>query len=76
MIKVYCPHTAIDAAPGGNADWLADIVTGRLTNDAYDRISDGSNHPQPQPQHLSGDSPYALYQFPSAHHVQHELLDL
>ncbi|KAI9654371.1 MAG: hypothetical protein M1821_006687 [Bathelium mastoideum] len=26
--KVYCPHTAIDAAPGGLGDWLADIVTG------------------------------------------------
>ncbi|KAL9087253.1 MAG: hypothetical protein Q9165_006747 [Trypethelium subeluteriae] len=27
-ISVYCPHTAIDAAPGGLGDWLADIVTG------------------------------------------------
>lgn len=24
--KVYCPHTAVDAAMGGNADWLADAV--------------------------------------------------
>ncbi|MCJ1351689.1 MAG: hypothetical protein MMC33_001673 [Icmadophila ericetorum] len=29
-ISVYCPHTAIDAAPGGLGDWLADIVTGTL----------------------------------------------
>lgn len=27
-ISVYSPHTAIDAAPGGLGDWLADIVTG------------------------------------------------
>ena len=29
-ISVYSPHTAVDAAPGGNGDWLADIVTGTL----------------------------------------------
>lgn len=27
-IQVYSPHTALDAAPGGIGDWLADIVTG------------------------------------------------
>jgi dinuclear metal center YbgI/SA1388 family protein len=26
-ISVYSPHTAVDAAPGGLGDWLADIVT-------------------------------------------------
>lgn len=30
-ISVYCPHTALDAAPGGLGDWLADIVTGTQT---------------------------------------------
>jgi putative NIF3 family GTP cyclohydrolase 1 type 2 len=30
-ISVYCPHTAVDAAPGGLGDWLADIVTGKLS---------------------------------------------
>ncbi|MCJ1258761.1 NGG1 interacting factor [Lignoscripta atroalba] len=30
-ISVYSPHTAIDAAPGGLGDWLADIVTGTLS---------------------------------------------
>lgn len=29
-ISVYSPHTAVDAAPGGLGDWLADIVTGTL----------------------------------------------
>ncbi|KAI4942046.1 hypothetical protein J4E91_010434 [Alternaria rosae] len=30
-ISVYSPHTALDAAPGGLGDWLADIVTGTKT---------------------------------------------
>ncbi|KAF2402185.1 NGG1p interacting factor 3 [Trichodelitschia bisporula] len=29
-ISVYSPHTALDCAPGGLGDWLADIVTGAL----------------------------------------------
>lgn len=28
---MYSPHTAVDAAPGGLGDWLADIVTGTLS---------------------------------------------
>jgi dinuclear metal center YbgI/SA1388 family protein len=31
-ISVYSPHTAVDAAPGGLGDWLADIVTGTKTS--------------------------------------------
>lgn len=31
MMQVYSPHTAVDAAPGGLGDWLADIVTGTLS---------------------------------------------
>ncbi|KAK0713067.1 GTP cyclohydrolase 1 type 2/Nif3 [Lasiosphaeria miniovina] len=27
-IAVYCPHTAVDAAPGGMNDWLADMLDG------------------------------------------------
>ncbi|KAF2227687.1 GTP cyclohydrolase 1 type 2/Nif3 [Elsinoe ampelina] len=30
-ISVYSPHTAVDCAPGGLGDWLADIVTGTPT---------------------------------------------
>ncbi|KAB8234055.1 putative NGG1 interacting factor Nif3 [Aspergillus alliaceus] len=30
-ISVYSPHTAVDATPGGMADWLCDIVTGTIT---------------------------------------------
>lgn len=29
-ISVYSPHTAVDTVPGGMADWLCDIVTGKL----------------------------------------------
>lgn len=36
-ISVYSPHTAVDAAPGGLGDWLADIVTGTKTS--YDTSS-------------------------------------
>jgi len=32
-ISVYSPHTAVDAAPGGLNDWLADIVTGEFYRD-------------------------------------------
>lgn len=27
-VSVYCPHTAVDAVPGGMADWLAGVVRG------------------------------------------------
>lgn len=36
-ISVYSPHTAVDAAPGGLGDWLADIVTG--TKSSYDEAA-------------------------------------
>jgi dinuclear metal center YbgI/SA1388 family protein len=34
-ISVYSPHTAIDAAPGGLGDWLADIITGKKRSEGY-----------------------------------------
>jgi putative NIF3 family GTP cyclohydrolase 1 type 2 len=37
-ISVYSPHTAVDAAPGGLGDWLADIVTGTKTS--YDTAAE------------------------------------
>ncbi|KAH8727955.1 GTP cyclohydrolase 1 type 2/Nif3 [Phaeosphaeriaceae sp. PMI808] len=39
-ISVYSPHTAVDAAPGGLGDWLADIVTGTKTS--YDESASRS----------------------------------
>lgn len=31
---MYCPHTSVDAAKGGNGDWLADVVTGHFVLDS------------------------------------------
>jgi dinuclear metal center YbgI/SA1388 family protein len=42
-ISVYCPHTAVDTVPGGMADWLCDIVTGKLED--------------PEPRAYSAESP-------------------
>lgn len=28
-VSVYCPHTAVDAAPNGLTDWLADVLVGQ-----------------------------------------------
>lgn len=42
-ISVYSPHTAVDAAPGGLGDWLADIVTGsKKTQDEDDLGAESS----------------------------------
>lgn len=41
-ISVYCPHTAVDTVPDGMADWLCDIVTGKLEDpepEAYEAVS-------------------------------------
>ncbi|KAH6643961.1 GTP cyclohydrolase 1 type 2/Nif3 [Boeremia exigua] len=45
-ISVYSPHTAVDAAPGGLGDWLADIVTGTKTS--YDASPSAEATPAPQ----------------------------
>ncbi|ROW15743.1 hypothetical protein VPNG_02047 [Cytospora leucostoma] len=36
-IAVYCPHTAVDAVPGGLNDWLIDIITGSTQQQGQDR---------------------------------------
>ncbi|KAL5424271.1 hypothetical protein PMIN04_003331 [Paraphaeosphaeria minitans] len=41
-ISVYSPHTAVDAAPGGLGDWLADIVTGSKKNPEPEDSESGS----------------------------------
>ncbi|KAK2746260.1 hypothetical protein FQN55_005688 [Onygenales sp. PD_40] len=42
-ISVYSPHTAVDAVPGGMADWLCDIITEPLPH------SRSTIHPNPAP---------------------------
>lgn len=32
---MYSPHTAVDAVPGGMADWLCDIVSGKFINRSF-----------------------------------------
>lgn len=46
-ISVYSPHTAIDAAPGGLGDWLADIVTGTLPGPEPETHTAGKGNEQP-----------------------------
>jgi putative NIF3 family GTP cyclohydrolase 1 type 2 len=41
-ISVYSPHTAVDAVPGGMADWLCDIV---VNNSASRSTKPGSRKP-------------------------------
>ncbi|KAF2274841.1 NGG1p interacting factor 3 [Westerdykella ornata] len=50
-ISVYSPHTAVDAAPGGLGDWLADILTGTRQTSRHDDTSD-KDTAQPQPSTL------------------------
>ncbi|KAK7184602.1 NIF3-like protein [Paraphaeosphaeria sporulosa] len=42
-ISVYSPHTAVDAAPGGLGDWLADIVTGNKKTPGLEKSEAGSD---------------------------------
>ena len=54
MNQVYSPHTAIDCAPGGLGDWLADIVTGTPT-DSDDLEGEASEkQEQEQPENADG----------------------
>ncbi|KIX00768.1 YbgI/family dinuclear metal center protein [Rhinocladiella mackenziei CBS 650.93] len=44
-ISVYCPHTAVDIVPDGMADWLCDIVTGKM--DAPEPEADSRSSTKP-----------------------------
>ncbi|PLB50223.1 putative NGG1 interacting factor Nif3 [Aspergillus steynii IBT 23096] len=50
-ISVYSPHTAVDATPGGMADWLCDIVTGAIapSTDSTPAIQKSSSTQYSQP---------------------------
>lgn len=52
-ISVYSPHTAVDAAPGGLGDWLADIVTGTKAQQQHD----GGSEPESAQQEGSAPDP-------------------
>ena len=60
-MQVYSPHTAVDCAPGGLGDWLADIVTGEPTTE--EEAEEGpeepqDEQPQPQPKAPNEDDPF------------------
>ncbi|KEF62870.1 uncharacterized protein A1O9_00843 [Exophiala aquamarina CBS 119918] len=42
-ISVYCPHTAVDQVPNGMADWLCDVVTGRLDSPEVEAYTAGQS---------------------------------
>lgn len=56
-ISVYSPHTAVDAAPGGLGDWLADIVTG-TRSDVEESESEGGSQSQDHNKDESDDDPF------------------
>ncbi|CRG87805.1 Protein NIF3 homolog [Talaromyces islandicus] len=60
-ISVYSPHTAVDAVPGGMADWLCDIVSGSVSG------SSASSHNQP-PQQPDSKSSYSDLIYPQLGH--------
>lgn len=69
-ISVYSPHTAVDAAPGGLGDWLADIVTGtKTTQDEDDLVPESSqsnDKPDPDDPFIEKKRPaYTLHHQPS-----------
>ncbi|PYH46833.1 Nif3-like dinuclear metal center hexameric protein [Aspergillus saccharolyticus JOP 1030-1] len=79
-ISVYSPHTAIDATPGGMADWLCDIVTGAITpripteNSSSSSFSASTSYtqpiyPAPQPSDPSSSSSTNVPQ-----HTRHTIL--
>jgi len=61
-ISVYSPHTAVDAAPGGLGDWLADIVTGTKTNQDEGDSGDQSSQ---QSGAVSDDDPFITRKRPT-----------
>lgn len=44
-ISVYCPHTAVDQVPGGMADWLCDVVTGKVDSPELEAYTAGQSPP-------------------------------
>ncbi|KAJ4375096.1 hypothetical protein N0V83_002178 [Neocucurbitaria cava] len=75
-ISVYSPHTAVDAAPGGLGDWLADIVTGTKTSD---NESGSASEPEDVKKDDSDEDPFIEKKRPTYtlnHHPSQTLLRL
>jgi dinuclear metal center YbgI/SA1388 family protein len=77
-ISVYCPHTALDAAPGGLGDWLADIVTGTKNVEESPSTSNQSE-PSGSTAVESGDDPFVEKKRPTFtlnHHPSQRTLQM
>jgi dinuclear metal center YbgI/SA1388 family protein len=70
-ISVYSPHTAVDAAPGGLSDWLADIVTGTETA-VEEEEQDGNSSAPNTPQSEQGSTEKKLPQRPGGRALQRQ----
>lgn len=46
-VSVYSPHTAVDIVPNGMADWLCDIVTGKINPDPEPQTVTASEEQDP-----------------------------
>ncbi|KAJ0115956.1 UPF0135 protein [Diaporthe amygdali] len=44
-IAVYCPHTAVDAVPGGLNDWLVDVICGSQQPQSRSAVQPTSSPP-------------------------------
>ena len=76
-ISVYCPHTALDAAPGGLGDWLADIVTGTKKVNGPQGADDQTDSSNPAAE--SDDDPFVEKKRPTFtlnHHPSQPILRL
>ncbi|KAK3346741.1 GTP cyclohydrolase 1 type 2/Nif3 [Lasiosphaeria hispida] len=65
-IAVYSPHTAIDAAPGGMNDWLADMLDGHSVNTRRTVIKPS---PAPVPAGFTGAGYGRLVEFGHSVHI-------
>lgn len=73
---MYSPHTAVDAAPGGLGDWLADIVTATKSSNSDGHVSPEANS-QGKKQDIDDDDPFIEKKRPEYtlnHHPSQTLL--
>lgn len=76
LSQVYSPHTAVDAAPGGLGDWLADIVTGKTVDASQEDAQSAKEDGQPAESKAAaagwkGQDPFVDDKAQAAYMVQH-----
>ena len=63
---MYSPHTAVDAAEGGNADWIAHIVTSESQPVTSARSSSGQESALGSQLHINESVKYVMSNFPGS----------